>query len=289
MSLLTVCKVWDFIIVKILYYRPHIGKRIQLDLFLRSMKLDSKDIVFNYRLMIKRLNFSFVGENLYDNGLYNFVGCYNLERLTLVFCRHITSRPVAAILTGCKYLQSVDITGIKEIYYDVFLTVADSCKRVQGFYVPLVKKVSFYALQMFISTTYMLKRVKITSNDLMDDKILETLADKCPMLVEVDITNSTNVTDNGLVNLFLKLSQLREFRIIHNSKITDDGFLKLAKKNQQLSALRLVDFSSCENITDRTIEKLVDLSPKLRNIFLGKCSGITDESLFSPSRLGDNL
>lgn len=61
-SLLTVCKVWDFIIVKILYYRPHIGKRIQLDLFLRSMKLDSKDIVFNYRLMIKRLNFHSLGK-----------------------------------------------------------------------------------------------------------------------------------------------------------------------------------------------------------------------------------
>ena len=288
-NLLTVCKLWALIIVKLLYYRPHISKKSQLDLFLRTMKLDSKDTIFNYRLMIKRLNFSFVGDYLYDDYLYYFVGCYNLERLTLVFCKHITSRPVAAVLAGCKYLQSVDITGIKEIYDDVFLTLADSCKRVQGFYVPSASNVSFYALQMFASSTPMLKRVKITSNVLMDDKILEIMAEKCPMLVEVDITNSANVTDNGLIKLFLKLTQLREFRVTHNSKITDATFLELAKKLQQLPALRLVDLSSCENITDRTIEKLVDLAPKLRNIFLGKCSRITDSSLFNLSRLGKNL
>ncbi|KAK5958964.1 SCF ubiquitin ligase complex subunit GRR1 PWA37_003641 [Arxiozyma heterogenica] len=288
-NLLTVCKLWALIIVKILYYRPHINKKSQLDLFLRTMKLDSKDTMFNYRLMIKRLNFSFVGDYLYDDYLYYFVGCFNLERLTLVFCKHITSRPVAAVLTGCKYLQSVDITGIKEIYDDVFLTLADSCKRVQGFYVPSAGNISFYALQMFTSSVPMLKRVKITSNTLMDDKLLEIMADKCPILVEVDITNSVNVTDKGLIKLFLKLNQLREFRITHNSKITDRVFLELVKKLQQLPALRLVDFSSCENITDRTIEKLVDLSPKLRNIFLGKCSRVTDASLFNLARLGKNL
>lgn len=288
-NLLTVCKLWALLIVKILYYRPHINKKGQLDLFLRTMKLDSKDTMFNYRLMIKRLNFSFVGDYLYDDYLYYFVGCYNLERLTLVFCKHITSRPVAAVLTGCKYLQSVDITGIKEIYDDVFLTLADSCKRVQGFYVPSANNVSFYALQMFTSSAPMLKRVKITSNTLMNDKLLEIMAEKCPMLVEVDITNSANITDKGLIKLFLKLSQLREFRITHNSKITDGVFLELVKKIHQLPALRLVDFSSCENITDRTIEKLVDLSPKLRNIFLGKCSRVTDASLFNLARLGKNL
>lgn len=288
-NLLTVCKLWALIIVKILYYRPHINKKSQLDLFLRTMKLDLKDTMFNYRLMIKRLNFSFVGDYLYDDYLYYFVGCFNLERLTLVFCKHITSRPVAAVLTGCKYLQSVDITGIKEIYDDVFLTLADSCKRVQGFYVPSASNVSFYALQMFTSSVSMLKRVKITSNTLMDDKLLEIMADKCPILVEVDITNSVNVTDKGLIKLFLKLNQLREFRITHNSMITDRVFLELVKKLQQLPALRLVDFSNCENITDRTIEKLVDLSPKLRNIFLGKCSRVTDASLFNLARLGKNL
>ncbi|CAL9728673.1 SCF E3 ubiquitin ligase complex F-box protein Grr1p [Monosporozyma unispora] len=288
-NLLTVCKLWALIIVKILYYRPHISKKPQLDLFLRTMQLKASETVFDYRLMIKRLNFSFVGDYLYDEFLYYFVGCFNLERLTLVFCKHITSRPVSAVLTGCKYLQSVDITGIKEVYDDVFLTLAKSCKRVQGFYVPSASNVSFLALQTFSLNAPMLKRVKITSNLLMDDELLGIMAGKCPMLVEVDITNSPNVTDNGLIKLFLKLGQLREFRITHNTKITDKIFLELVKTLNQLPALRLVDFSSCENITDRTIEKLVDLSPKLRNIFLGKCSRITDQSLFNLSRLGKNL
>ncbi|CAL9734311.1 SCF E3 ubiquitin ligase complex F-box protein Grr1p [Monosporozyma servazzii] len=288
-NLLIVCKLWALIIVKILYYRPHISKKAQLDLFLRTMQLKASETVFDYRLMIKRLNFSFVGDYLYDDSLNYFVGCYNLERLTLVFCKHLTSKSVAATLTGCKYLQSVDITGIKEVHDDVFLALAESCKRVQGFYVPSASNISFSALKTFALNAPMLKRVKITSNVLMDDKLLEIMAERCPMLVEVDITNSPNVTDRGLIKLFLKLGQLREFRITHNLKITDRVFLELVKTLNQLPALRLVDFSNCENITDRTIEKLVDLSPKLRNIFLGKCSRITDQSLFNLSRLGKNI
>ena len=69
-SLLTVCRLWALIIVKILYYRPHINKKQQLDLFMRTMYLERFETVFDYRSMIKRLNFSFVGDHLYDCLLY---------------------------------------------------------------------------------------------------------------------------------------------------------------------------------------------------------------------------
>lgn len=288
-NLLTVCKLWALIIVKILYYRPHINKKKQLDLFLRTMQLKSTKTVFNYRLMIKRLNFSFVGDYMYDQQLYYFIGCKNLERLTLVFCKHITSDPIAAVLEGCRFLQSVDITGIKDISDKVFHTLAESCPRVQGFYVPMAKKVTISALTNFIVSAPMLKRVKITSNVEMSDFLVEKMAEKCPMLVEVDITGCPNVHDESLVKLFTKLTQLREFRVTHNNNVSDKLFIELSKAVDQLPALRLIDFSSCENITDRTNEKLVDLAPKLRNIFLGKCSRITDHSLFNLARLGKNL
>lgn len=288
-NLLTVNKLWASIIVKILYYRPHVNNKKQLDLFLRTMKLSSDETIFNYRLLIKRLNFSFVADYIYDEFLYYFIGCYNLERLTLVFCKYISSKPVAAVLNGCNFLQSVDITGIGKVNDDIFLTLAESCKRVQGFYVPLASDVTFPALQTFTMNAPMLKRVKITSNNAVNDDLLEIIAKQCPMLVEVDITNSPNVTDDGLLYIFLNLLQLREIRVTHNSNISDNLFNTLVKNVYQLSALRLVDFSSCENITDRTIERLVDLSPKLRNIFLGKCSRITDVSLYNLSRLGKNL
>lgn len=288
-NLLTVCKLWALIIVKILYYRPHINKKQQLDLFLRTMKLSADETVFDYRLMIKRLNFSFVGDYIHDKELYYFVGCHNLERLTLVFCKNITSAPVSAVLKNCKFLQSVDITGIKDVQDNVFNTLSKSCPRVQGFYVPMAKTVSFQALNNFIIHAPILKRVKITGNTNINDDLVSLLADKCPMLVEVDITGSPNVHDESLMKLFLKLPQLREFRITYNSNITDKSFLELGKTLTQLPALRLIDLSSCENITDKSIEKLVNLAPKLRNVFLGKCSRITDTSLFNLARLGKNL
>ncbi|KAG0672195.1 SCF ubiquitin ligase complex subunit [Maudiozyma exigua] len=288
-NLLTVCKLWALIIVKFLYYRPHISKKSQLDLFLRTMKKPPGEMMFDYRLMIKRLNFSFVGDHIHDKELYYFVGCHNLERLTLVFCKHITSGPVAAVLHNCKFLQSVDITGIKDVQDNVFNMLSESCPRVQGFYVPNAKNVTLPTLNNFILHAPILKRVKITGNVNLNDNIVSLMAEKCPLLVEVDITGSPNVHDESLIKLFLKLPQLREFRITNNENITDKLFTELAKNVDQLPALRLVDFSSCENITDKTIEKLVTLAPKLRNIFLGKCSRITDNSLYSLAQLGKNL
>ncbi|GMM56678.1 SCF ubiquitin ligase complex subunit [Maudiozyma humilis] len=288
-NLLTVCKLWALIIVKFLYYRPHVNKKTQLELFLRTMSNSSSDTVFDYRLMIKRLNFSFVGDYIHDKDLYFFVGCSNLERLTLVFCKHITSESVSAVLNNCKFLQSVDITGIKDVQDRIFDTLAASCPRVQGFYVPMARSVTLKALDNFIIHAPILKRVKITMNNNMNDDLVNLMASTCPLLVEVDITGSPNVHDESLINLFMKLPQLREFRITNNVEITDRIFLELAKSLDQLPALRLVDLSSCENITDKTIEKLVSLAPKLRNIFLGKCSRITDASLFSLAKLGKNL
>ncbi|EDO17905.1 hypothetical protein Kpol_1010p20 [Vanderwaltozyma polyspora DSM 70294] len=287
--LLTVCKLWAQLIVKILYYRPQINKRVQLELFMRTMRLTASDTIFDYRSMIKRLNFSFVGDYLHDEELYNFIGCKNLERLTLVFCKHITSSSIAAVLKDCRYLQSVDITGIKDISDSIFEILADNCPRLQGFYVPQAKNVTFPSLNKFIINAPILKRVKITANNNMDDELVELLADRCPMLVEVDITLSPNVHDESLLKLFTKLGQLREFRITHNTNISDKLLLELSKNVSQLPALRLLDFSGCENITDKTIERIVMLAPKLRNVFLGKCSRITDTSLYHLAKLGKNL
>lgn len=288
-GLLTVCKLWAEIIVKLLYYRPHINKQTQLNLFMRTMSCSSNETVFDYRSMIKRLNFSFVGDYMHDEELYKFVGCRNLERLTLVFCKHVTSDSISEVLKECRYLQSVDITGIKEISDNIFNTLAESCPRVQGFYVPQAKNVTSHALNNFITHAPMLKRVKITANNNMSDDLVTLFADRCPMLVEVDITSSSNVHDYSLLHLFTKLTQLREFRVTHNTNVTDKLFLELSKNVDLLPSLRLLDFSGCENITDKTIERVVALAPKLRNVFLGKCSRITDHSLYHLAKLGKNL
>ncbi|CCE63151.1 hypothetical protein TPHA_0E00560 [Tetrapisispora phaffii CBS 4417] len=288
-KLFSVCKLWAELIVKIIYYRPHINKKYQLDIFMRTMLLPKSRTVFDYRAMIKRLNFSFVGDYLHDEELYHFVGCKNLERLTLVFCKNITSNSISAVLEGCRYLQSIDITGIKEISDNIFGTLANNCPRLQGFYVPQARNISFNSLHNFISRVSILKRVKITANNEINDELVELLANKCPLLVEVDITQCPNVHDSSLLTLFTKLTQLREFRNTHNTNITDKAFLEITKKIQNLPSLRLLDLSGCENITDKTIERVVSLAPKLRNVFLGKCSRITDISLFQLAKLGKNL
>ncbi|SSD60335.1 related to SCF E3 ubiquitin ligase complex F-box protein GRR1 [Saccharomycodes ludwigii] len=287
--LLPVCRAWAEIIVKIIYYRPQLDKKHQLDAFMETMVKLGSQTVFDYRFFIKRLNFSFVADHITDEKLLHFTGCPNLERLTLVFCRNVTSSSISSVLTNCTYLQSVDVTGVKQINDNIFNTLAYDCQRVQGFYVPQASLVSYDALDTFITHATYLKRIKITANKRMNDELVEKMAHMCPLLVEVDISDSPNVHDESLLVLFSKLSQLREFRITHNTNVSDKLFLDLYKYVKHLPALRLVDISACENITDKGIEKLVDMSPKLRNAFLGKCSKITDRSLFALSKLGKNL
>lgn len=287
--LLAVSRSWAEVIAKLIYYRPHINKQHQLNSFLLTMSKPKEETLFDYRSLIKRLNFSFVGDYMTDAKLELFVGCPNLERLTLVFCKYITTKSVAKVLKGCQYLQSVDITGINHIGDDLFEVLASDCERVQGLYVPHSDAVSSHAISTFITHAPMLKRVKITFNETISNSLITQLVRTCPLLVEVDLTSTPNIDNHSLFTLFTALPQLRELRVTQNTNINDTFMLNVSQEVSTLNALRLVDFSGCENITDKTIDKLVTLAPKLRNLFLGKCSRITDASLKSLARLGKNI
>lgn len=287
--LMAVSKAWAEVIAKLIYYRPHINKQQQLNSFLITMSKPKQETLFDYRSLIKRLNFSFVGDYMTDRKLEHFIGCPNLERLTLVFCKYITTKSVAKVLKGCQYLQSVDITGIHHIRDDLFEVLASDCERIQGLYVPHSNDVSPNAISNFITHAPMLKRVKITFNQSIENDLVMKMVKCCPFLVEVDLTSTPNIDNHGLVTLFTSLPQLREIRVTHNTNITDEFMLAVSQETMGLPALRLVDFSGCENITDKTIDKLVTLAPKLRNLFLGKCSRITDSALKSLARLGKNI
>ncbi|CDO94361.1 unnamed protein product [Kluyveromyces dobzhanskii CBS 2104] len=287
--LMAVSKSWAGVIAKLIYYRPHINKQQQLNSFLITMSKPKEETLFDYRSLIKRLNFSFVGDYMTDRKLEHFIGCPNLERLTLVFCKYITTKSVAKVLRGCQYLQSVDITGIHHIKDDLFQVLASDCERIQGLYVPHSNDVSPAAISHFITHAPMLKRVKITFNQSIENDLIMKMVRCCPFLVEVDLTSTPNINNHGLVILFTSLPQLREIRVTHNTNITDEFMLAVSQETMGLPALRLVDFSGCENITDKTIDKLVTLAPKLRNLFLGKCSRITDSALKSLARLGKNI
>lgn len=287
--LMAVSKAWAEVIAKLIYYRPHINKQQQLNSFLVTMSKSKDETLFDYRSLIKRLNFSFVGDYMTDRKLEYFIGCPNLERLTLVFCKYITTKSVAQVLKGCQYLQSVDITGIHHIGDDLFEVLASDCRRIQGLYVPHSNDVSPVSISHFITNAPMLKRVKITFNQSIENSLVMQMVKCCPFLVEVDLTSTPNIDNQGLVTLFTSLPQLREIRVTHNTNITDEFMQIVSQEISSLPALRLVDFSGCENITDKTIDKLVTLAPKLRNLFFGKCSRITDASLKSLARLGKNI
>lgn len=286
--LLLVCKSWANLIVELIWFRPSLMYKKNLEELAKIMRLDRSETFWDYRQYIRRLNLSFIFEHIDDEFLSLFNGSTNLERLTLVNCTKLTYQPIVNILQNCEKLQSIDMTGVRDIRNEIFLALAKNCPRLQGLYAPSCPQITNEVLFEVVNSCPMLKRVKLSDCENLSDESMIEISTKCKSLIEVDVQNCPNLTDFGLQKLFQDLDQLREFRISQNQNVSDN-LLGPLSDGIVFDRLRILDFTNCQRITDRTVEKVVQSAPRLRNMVLSKCSNITDTSLRYLSSLGKSL
>jgi hypothetical protein len=287
-SLLRVCKKWANLIVEMLWFRPALTSYRAMKGIQKVMEFDRSSTVWDYRRFIRRLNMSFVYEYVTDDFLLLFKGCPNLERLTLVNCSQLSSKAICMVLEGCTKLQSIDMTGLEDINDSVLKALGYNSTRLQGLYAPCCPQVTREGIAHIYNNCPMLKRMKITENDTIQDEDMIKFVENCKSLIEVDVHACTQLTNESFRRVFMDLEQLREFRTSHNGNITDLLFRHLPDRIQ-LDRLRVIDLTSCFNITDESVERIVQAAPRLRNVCLSKCANITDNSLRSLARLGKNL
>ncbi|ODV95382.1 hypothetical protein PACTADRAFT_68606 [Pachysolen tannophilus NRRL Y-2460] len=283
-----VCKLWADMVIDLIWFRPGIQNVATASEISEVLKMPRDQTYWDYRPFIRRLNLSFIGANATDEFIQQFVGCVNLERITLVNCSKLTHSSIYKLLFGCKRLQSLDLTGVRDITDDIYITLAHNCPRLQGVYAPNSQKITKAAVLELVRCCPMLKRIKFSECSEIDDDTLIELAEHCPNVVELDLHGCNKITDASLKILFAKLEQLREFKISHNNNITDECF-DLLPNEPCLDKLRIIDFTSCNLIGDKAVEKFVVKAPRLRNVVLSKCVNITDASLRSLSLLGKCL
>ncbi|CCH40594.1 SCF E3 ubiquitin ligase complex F-box protein GRR1 [Wickerhamomyces ciferrii] len=286
--LLLVCKRWASLLVELIWFRPSLMDNQALRGIREVMRRDRTSTYWDYRQYIRRLNLSFVYDKVDDEFLSLFAGSTNLERLTLVNCSRLSHRPIVDILQGCEKLQSIDMTGVKDITDEILAALAENCPRLQGLYAPGCPTVTNSVLFRIINSCPMLKRVKISDCVNLNDDTIVQLTEKCKFLIEVDVHNCPNITDFSLQKLFCDLDQLREFRISHNPNVSDILF-RVIPEEMYLDRLRIIDLTGCLRITDRAVEAIVQCAPRLRNVVLSKCLNITDSSLRSLAALGKSL
>ncbi|GME79460.1 unnamed protein product [[Candida] boidinii] len=126
LSVILTCKHWGDLIIDLIWFRPGIQNKDIFNQLKKVMEIPRDSTVWNYRQYIKRLNLSLVPHLVTDKYLDLFNGAINLERITLVNCSRITNKHISNLLKGCHRLQSIDLTGVRDIEDDIYLELAEN-------------------------------------------------------------------------------------------------------------------------------------------------------------------
>ncbi|CAG8453113.1 8878_t:CDS:2 [Ambispora gerdemannii] len=283
-SCILVCKSWCSCGVEILWHKPVFSGNALVKLLITISRPTQ---TFPYALLIRRLNFSFLGENVSDAILSRLNGCERLERLTLGGCKRLTDIGLIGLINKAEGLVALDVSDIMNLTDAVVELVGQRCRRLQGLNVSLCKKITDTGVIAVASRCRSLRRIKLSGCENVTDNSIVLLAENCPHLLELDLTNCNQITNNAIQPVLERCAQLRELRLNSCTNLTDEAFTK--SMPSFFEQLRILDLTSCALITDQTLLKIVYSAPKLRNLVLAKCGNITDEGVNHITRLGKHL
>ncbi|CAG8486725.1 11771_t:CDS:2 [Dentiscutata erythropus] len=284
-SCILVCKSWCRCGVELLWHKPVFTNNSSLIKLLITLSRSTQ--TFQYSLLIRRLNFSFLGEDISDQILARLSSCERLERLTLGGCRRLTDVGLLKLLEKADGLVALDVSDIENLTDSVVELVGERCRRLQGLNVSMCRKISDKGIMVVASKCRSLRRIKLSNCDNITDESVIVLAKNCPHLLELDLTNCNQITNKAIKPVFENCTQLRELRLACCAHLTDESFTRTTPS--LFEQLRVLDLTSCALITDQTLFKIVHSAPKLRNLVLAKCGNITDEGVYHITRLGKHL
>lgn len=160
------CKAWSYSALQLLWLRPIILKPQSWLRFSKTLALPSPYI--QYAPLIRRINLSAIPEFISDDSLITLSDCKHLDRMTLAGCTHITNEGLSYFLDQNvgEFLQSIDLSEMKQVTDDTIIKIARHCKYLQG---------------LNLSVT----PIKEEEFDTITDKSIITLAENCKDLRKV--------------------------------------------------------------------------------------------------------
>lgn len=126
------CKAWSYTALQLLWHRPIIAKPQTWLRFSKSLALS--DSYIHYSSLVRRINLATIPEFISDDSLIALSDCKYLDRLTLAGCSHITNDGLVHFLNQDvgHFLQSIDLSEMKQVTDDTILTIARTCKNLHG-------------------------------------------------------------------------------------------------------------------------------------------------------------
>jgi hypothetical protein len=162
-SAILVCKLWCSCGVDLLWSRPALLSIPLATKMCDIMTLDRTQTIFPYATYIRRLNFSFLVQELTDETLVRFSNCTRLERLLLPGCNKATEEGLKQILQAGKGLYSLDLSEIPAVTDAVLDSVARFCPKLHTLYLAGCAAITDDAIMQLAASCTSLKRVSISS------------------------------------------------------------------------------------------------------------------------------
>ncbi|KAG0082355.1 SCF ubiquitin ligase complex subunit [Linnemannia elongata] len=302
-SAILVCKLWCSCGVDLLWSRPALLSIPLATKMCDIMTLDRTQSIFPYATYIRRLNFSFLAQELTDEILIRFSGCTRLERLLLPGCNKTTEEGLKQILQAGKGLYSLDLSEIPAVTDAVLNSVARFCPKLHTLYLAGCAALTDDAIVQLAASCSSLKRIKLSQCVLLTDRSILALTQNCPQLMEIDITNCNLMTNTAIQSVVHNLPQIRDINMTLLANLSDLAFaaIPLGSNSSTLQLpsaslishrfdqLRVLNLTSCVLITDETLARIIPAAPRLRNLTLTKCDRITDVGASVIKLLGKHL
>lgn len=155
-----VCKLWCSCGVDMLWSRPHLLSMTVVSRMIQTMS--APDTMFPYPRYIRRLNFSFLTQDLTDASLTGFTCCSRLERLLLPGSTKTTRAGLEAILANCSALYSLDLSEVTAVDDALVQYIAQHCPRLHTLYLASCPTITDDAIVSLAKNCRSLKRVSVS-------------------------------------------------------------------------------------------------------------------------------
>ncbi|KAI6047454.1 RNI-like protein [Pisolithus marmoratus] len=229
----------------------------------------------------------------------------------------ITEHQILNEIYGCRKLQSLVLTGVRDLSDRTIIELARTIDGLRGLQINGCKYVSDVGILELVAKAPPLEYLYVGGGVVLTDPTISAIAKTFPKLQELDLSEGPLITAVSARDVWSFSRRLRCLSFARCPQLTDTAFpcqIKDRGKKPELEDkplphrpltwieqleplmlrhtavdMRILDLSGLTKITDEAVAGVVVHCPALDKLSLAGCTNLTDHALKSVAKLGVNL
>jgi F-box/leucine-rich repeat protein 2/20 len=208
-----------------------------------------------------------------------------LEELAMVDCSFIDDEGLELLSKGSNSLQSIDVSRCDHVTSRGLASLMDGRKFLQKLHAAdCLQEIGQSFMSMLATLKGTLTALKLDGLE-VSDSLLHDIGEGCVNLVEIGLSKCSGVTDEGVSSLVARCSHLKTIDLTCCKLITNKALESIAVNCRMVECLRL---ESCYLINEKGLERIATCCPNLKEIDLTDC-GVDDAALQHLSKCSELL